>query len=83
MESHSHVFTVCGSMWHLLDGELFSGKGVLLCRVLTPSGIVNVYNTHVGGHYRELTYGVMPSFSNIIIIINNNYSNSDLLVVAN
>ena len=47
MAAYTHRFSVCGSMKYFLDGELFAGKGILMCRVLTPSGPLAFYNTHV------------------------------------
>ena len=47
MCSHSHPFTVSGSMQFFLDGELFAGKGIMMCRILTPAGPIAFYNTHV------------------------------------
>ena len=38
-------------MHHILDGEMFSGKGVMMCRILTPSGPVAFYTTHVSRSY--------------------------------
>ena len=47
MCSHVHPYVVSGNMGDLFDGELFAGKGMLMCRILTPSGPVAFYTTHV------------------------------------
>ena len=43
----AHEYSVSGGIKIFYDGEVFAGKGVLCCRVLTPCGIVAVFNTHV------------------------------------
>lgn len=49
----AHEYSVSGGIKIFYDGEVFAGKGVLCCRVLTPCGIVAVFNTHVNPRCRS------------------------------
>ncbi len=48
----AHRFTINGSLPEIKDGEIFTGKSILLCRIHTSAGDIAFYNTHV----RKLEY---------------------------
>ena len=53
VSAHTHLFNVNGSLAEISDGEIFVGKGIMFCRVQTPSGHVAFYNTHVSSTLSE------------------------------
>ena len=47
MAVHSQQFTTSGALRELTSGEVFSGKGMLSCRIMTPNGPLLFVTTHV------------------------------------
>lgn len=51
--AYCHTFSVGGGIHELSDGEIFAGKGVMACRILTPGGQMVVFNTHLNPRRRD------------------------------
>lgn len=46
---HFQQFAVSSSMREFASGDLFAGKGILCCRIMTPTGPVMFATTHTNG----------------------------------
>ena len=51
-----HTFTINGTLPEIRHGEVFAGKGIILCRIATASGDIAFYNTHVRLWYTSTTH---------------------------
>lgn len=50
---NAQQFTTTGALRELWDGELFAGKGVLSCRIMTPNGPLLFVTTHTNPLCRD------------------------------
>lgn len=56
LEKHQREFTCRPSKLRLHQGESLVNKGILMVRVMTPKGLLDVYNTHLISDYPEAKY---------------------------
>ncbi|CAI8014191.1 Putative neutral sphingomyelinase [Geodia barretti] len=75
MAVHSQQFTTSGALRELTSGEVFSGKGMLSCRIMTPNGPLLFVTTHTNGCCRE---SQMYEMTKLI----DNYRGNDLVVLC-
>ena len=50
---NAQKFTAGGALREIKDGEMFAGKGILTCRIMTPSGPLLFATTHVSLKLRD------------------------------
>ena len=50
---NAQKFTAGGALREIKDGEMFAGKGILTCRIMTPSGPLLFATTHVSLNLRD------------------------------
>lgn len=50
---HGQQFTVAAALKEFKSGELFAGKGMLSCRIMTPTGPLLFVTIHTNGRYRD------------------------------
>ena len=49
-------FTMCSSPFRVDHGDWFGAKGVGVCYIESPAGLLSVYNTHLIAEYNKVTY---------------------------
>lgn len=52
VDASFHRYRLSSRPERILEGDFYAGKGIGLARLQTPSGLVDVYNTHVLAQYK-------------------------------
>lgn len=49
-------FTMCSSPFRFDHGDWYGAKGIGVCYIESPAGLLSVYNTHLVAEYKKYTY---------------------------
>jgi sphingomyelin phosphodiesterase 2 len=79
---NGHQYSVSGTSFEITDGEIFAGKGVLSCRIMTPAGPLLFVTTHLNSRWKEsqtfeLTQFIGNARGNDIVILCGDFNTLD------